>query len=700
MGAEFSKSIMTSLSKSPNAFSQSNNDQVMLESSKNVNIETQLTKTRRFHTIEKFVIVWLDSTINQLDEHCQNIITQLRSIINSVELFTDLDLCVDYITEIKVEKIFLIVSESIGEIIVPLIEQIAELDSIYVLCTNNYPHEQWDKKYKKVKGISIQIESICHTLKRDVNQYDNDLTLISVISSTSTNNLNDLDATFMYSQLIKEILLEFKYDEEAKNDLVTFWRHQYLYNNNQLNIIEDFERDYHRHSPIWWYTRELFTYSMINKALRTLDVEVITKMGFFMRDLHQEIKQLYSKLDKRQSFLTYRGQGISNVEFDKIKTNRGGLLSFNNFLSTSTDREVSFAFADSARDNPNLIGIFFHMEIDPSVAPTPFTSLNNISYYPAENEILFSMHTIFRIGNIDMIDDRLCQINLTLTSDHDEQLKHLTDYMREKAEGCPGLHQLGALTMEMGEFNKAEEIYMTLLSMTSHPYAKECAILYHQLGCIKDDQSDLTSALAYYKQALDIYLTFRSPNDSRLAATYSNIGMVLHKQGDLNGALEYYRHALNCVLHARKPDPEKIASGYNNIGEVLREQGNYSEATKSYERALEIRLHKLPSGHPSYATTYTNIGLVHHSKGDYLTALSYHQKAYVIQQKSLPPNHYLLAITHFNISNAFIGLLRYEEAIEHAEKALTIGCHTMSPNSTELRRIKQYVDELRQLSLT
>jgi tetratricopeptide (TPR) repeat protein len=439
---------------------------------------------------------------------------------------------------------------------------------------------------------------------------------------------------------------------------------------------------------------------MINKALRTLDVEVITKMGFFMRDLHQEIKQLYSKLDKRQSFLTYRGQGISNVEFDKIKTNRGGLLSFNNFLSTSTDREVSFAFADSARDNPNLIGIFFHMEIDPSVAPTPFTSLNNISYYPAENEILFSMHTIFRIGNIDMIDDRLCQINLTLTSDHDEQLKHLTDYMREKAEGCPGLHQLGALTMEMGEFNKAEEIYMTLLSMTSHPYAKECAILYHQLGCIKDDQSDLTSALAYYKQALDIYLTFRSPNDSRLAATYSNIGMVLHKQGDLNGALEYYRHALNCVLHARKPDPEKIASGYNNIGEVLREQGNYSEATKSYERALEIRLHKLPSGHPSYATTYTNIGLVHHSKGDYLTALSYHQKAYVIQQKSLPPNHYLLAITHFNISNAFIGLLRYEEAIEHAEKALTIGCHTMSPNSTELRRIKQYVDELRQLSLT
>ncbi len=673
---------------------------MLLGSSENVNTQNKLTKTKRFHTIEKFAVIWLDSNINQLDEDCQNIITQLRYVINLVEIFTDPDRCVDYITEINVEKIFLVVSDSIGHIVIPLIEQIVQLQSIYVFCTNNCQHEQWVEKYQKVKGIYTQIEAICHTIKQEICLFDNDLTSISVIGTTSATNLNDLDATFMYSQLIKEILLEFKYDEKAKSNLVAFWRRQYLDNNSQLNVVEEFERDYHRHSPIWWYTRELFTYSMINKALRTLDVEIITKMGFFVQDLHQEIKQLHSKLNNRRSFLTYRGQGMPMVDFEKIQKNQGGLLSFNNFLSTSTDREVSFAFADSARDNPNLIGIFFQMEINPSLSPTPFTSLNNISYYPAENEILFSMHTIFRIGNIKLIDNRLWQIDLTLTSDHDEQLKLLGDYWRKKGEGSPALHRLGALTIEMGEFNKAEEIYIKLLTMISDPYAKERAVLYNQLGYIKDEQSDLTRALAYYNQSLDIYLTFRSPNDSRLTPTYSNIGLILHKQGDLNGALKYYRHALNCDLQARKPDPEKIASSYNNIGEVLREQGNYTEAIKNYERAAEIRLNELPSGLPSSAITYTNIGLVYHSKGDYLTALSYHEKAYIIQQKFLPPNHPSMAITHYNISNALIGLLRYKEAVEHAEKALAIGCQTMSCNSTELQRIKQYLDELRDASLS
>jgi hypothetical protein len=88
--------------------------------------------------------------------------------------------------------------------------------------------------------------------------------------------------------------------------------------------------------------------------------------------------------------------------------NKNGLLSFNNFLSTSTDREISLNVAKQSLTNPNLTAVLFKMDIDPFIASNPFASVDKISYFSdAENEILFSMHTIFRIDEIKQIGDRL-----------------------------------------------------------------------------------------------------------------------------------------------------------------------------------------------------------------------------------------------------------------------------------------------------
>jgi hypothetical protein len=135
--------------------------------------------------------------------------------------------------------------------------------------------------------------------------------------------------------------------------------------------------------------------------LRTQDVEVIIKMGFFLQDLHREIEQKYSEMHRTSKVVVYRGQGLSNDDFDKLKKNKGGLFSSNNFLSTSIDRDVSFAFADSARQDPGITGILFRMEIDSSTSSTPFASVSDISPYNDEEEILFSMHTVFRIGEMN-----------------------------------------------------------------------------------------------------------------------------------------------------------------------------------------------------------------------------------------------------------------------------------------------------------
>ena len=102
-----------------------------------------------------------------------------------------------------------------------------------------------------------------------------------------------------------------------------------------LRNVNKIEKEYRNHQPIWWYTCETFLYSMVNRALRLMDVDIIIQMGFFVCDLHKNIADLHSKQfhgqTSSQSFIVYRGQSLSQTDFNQLKQNQGGLLAFNNF---------------------------------------------------------------------------------------------------------------------------------------------------------------------------------------------------------------------------------------------------------------------------------------------------------------------------------------------------------------------------------
>ena len=42
------------------------------------------------------------------------------------------------------------------------------------------------------------------------------------------------------------------------------------------------------------------------------------------------------------------------------------------------------------------------------------------------------MHSVFRIGEIKELEERLWKVNLILTDDHDEELNRLSDYFRDQ----------------------------------------------------------------------------------------------------------------------------------------------------------------------------------------------------------------------------------------------------------------------------
>ncbi len=78
---------------------------------------------------------------------------------------------------------------------------------------------------------------------------------------------------------------------------------------------------------------------MLNRAVRLMEVDLIIKMGFFVRDLHNHIVALYVEQygghHHSNSFTVYRGQGSSSTDFEQLMKTRGRLMAFNNFLSTN-----------------------------------------------------------------------------------------------------------------------------------------------------------------------------------------------------------------------------------------------------------------------------------------------------------------------------------------------------------------------------
>ncbi|CAF4124268.1 unnamed protein product, partial [Rotaria sordida] len=221
--------------------------------------------------LQNFCLVWLDGDFDESKENYKTSIQHLRHVVATITAFTDADQCVDFLSDIEDEKVLMIVSDALGQHIVPEIQALPQLHSIYVFCDNQSIHQQWTKTIPKVKGVYTQIEPICEALQIDRRNYDRGMISIS---------FDRIDPLFMYTQLLKEALLEIE-DDDAKSikELVEYCR---LHSDASEITLEKIEREYRDHTPIWWYTGPYFIYSMLNRGLRQMDVDIILKMGFFI----------------------------------------------------------------------------------------------------------------------------------------------------------------------------------------------------------------------------------------------------------------------------------------------------------------------------------------------------------------------------------------------------------------------------------
>jgi hypothetical protein len=101
-----------------------------------------ILRISRFRVVENFIVIWLDSTISGSNEDTQNSIRQLRHI--------------DFI-----------ISGSLCQQLISLINDTSQIESIYVICGHKSKHEIWANGHRKIKGVFNEIKLICDILKKD-----------------------------------------------------------------------------------------------------------------------------------------------------------------------------------------------------------------------------------------------------------------------------------------------------------------------------------------------------------------------------------------------------------------------------------------------------------------------------------------------------------------------------------------------------
>ncbi|CAF3863132.1 unnamed protein product [Rotaria sp. Silwood1] len=636
-------------------------------------------------------VIWLDNSINSQNNTS---IEQKSELDNEYfKKFDKIDECINHIRSIPSRNgIILIVNECFGEELIPKIHNLSQVLSIHICCEKEQCDHQW-----YIRRFHKNLDDVLNTMqnvfsRRSGKARRDEILSISIFNSNKTTekSTTSLDGHFVQSQLLIACLLKMKTISKDRSEFISYCRDAYKDLKGQQDLINTFDEFYEPEHALLWYSQESFLYRLLNKALRTQDIDLLYLFGFFIRDIEEQLKQ-------EQHFLPmhlYRGQLMSLEEIKLLKDSENELISMNSFLSTSINPNVALFYLGSSDSQCELEKVLFEIDADPRLdGMKPFADISYMSQFSNEEEILMMLGSVFRVNDVRIDNNKIWHIKMSLCSENNSDLQkifyHMTNQYNLKNTR---LILFANVLIDMANFDDAEKYLHRLLQQMTSQH-KEIYKNYHALGKVLFEKGYYEKSLKYYRKSLE-HLSICEINDSRAAYIYNGIGEVYQTQGNITLALESFQTALNIFKEIFNDDNENLAWCYNNLGIAYTLQGNYSEASDYLTKALNIKKKYLPEGHPCLGNTYNNLGNVYYYLHQYDKALDNYQLTCEIFKKSLTSRHPSIARTLRNLGIANEAKKQFMKAKTHYEEALRIRNRILSSLHPDLIEIKKDIERV------
>ncbi|CAF1166857.1 unnamed protein product [Adineta ricciae] len=620
--------------------------------------------------LENVALIWLDSYNNISSPNTETTLSLLQVYTNFVVTYTDPQLCVDYIKYIEKEKVVLVVSGALCRNVLPDICHLPAVDSVLIYCKNRQLHEQLRLDYApKVANIVTDHE----TLEKALNQQFVLLWKQAMVYSffneqqKSTKELTKDAAAFLWAQMMLAILKQLPQTADSKKQLLNKCRDYYRGNPGELAVIDEFQKDYQARDAVAWYTKECFIYRLLNKALRTENIDALYLFRFYIIDL---CKQLEEESQKNRGVMTlYRGQVMSTEELDRLKRNVGTLFSMNGFFSTTRTLNVAKNFLESSRRD-GLQPVLFEITADSNIRHVVFADIEQLSNIDGEDEVLFSIGSVFKIESVEADETLNCSVVKMVTSDEGTISVHeYIETLKKEYEGLTNVILFGRLLTQMGEYNKAEDYFNFLLQNTRTDSLEE-ADIRDEIGHIFNNRSQTVLAMEHYKRSLEIREKWVPHDDFRIGRSSNNQASIFAKTNENEKALLFYLKAYAISVKNHPQGHLDTATVLSNIADVYVSIKDFVTGMDFHIQSLDMRLSLLPKEHSTTALSIRKIGTVFYQEKDYDRARQQYNFALNIYQKTLPVGHPSMNALYSEIVNVHMAKQEHTIAFTFCEEKL------------------------------
>ncbi|CAF4994802.1 unnamed protein product [Rotaria sp. Silwood1] len=552
------------------------------------------------------------------------------------------------------------------------------MDSIFIFPGNRDNCHRLVDDFYKIVNVFDNLDELKVSIKDNIKHLNKQIELFSFYNchQQSLRDISTQSADFLWFQLFKDVIICLSCNGKAKEEMLSACRQYYRANHRILKDINEFDETYHVDQCIRWYTRQTFVYQLINKALRTEDIEQLYMYRFYIADLSNQLVEEHKKM-KNQSddmIYLYRGTIITKKEVETIKINQGKFIATNNYWSTSRDRSYAITFAKKCISHPDMIPVLFQIKCHLSDENNSiiFADISGFSDFPTEKEVLFDLGAVFTIEQIieETIEDiHLLIVTIKTTGEGREVLQKYLEDNREQMEFESPTIMLCNLLKRMGKDQKSLDF---LQYLEKNPGNENLSHIHCRIGIAFKDQRKYQLALYHFDKALQ--LTFSSNSSRR-----EYFPFILHNQGLVYAKIKQFYQALKLYQEAEKISQNKIYYNpyvlshlYNSIGRVYNHLGDFNSALRYHFRALYMENELLPPGHPVIAFSYTDIASVYSSQNDYNQALEYHLQALDIRKKGLPANHHYIAWSLHQIGRLYHKMNHLQLAFQFYFQSLEI----------------------------
>ncbi|CAF2706210.1 unnamed protein product [Rotaria sp. Silwood2] len=193
---------------------------------------------------DKNIILVCFDPANEFHDDTEYLNKRLNQINSPLVFHSELESCITFIQSIDKEKVFVIISDSFASQILSYINNLHQVDFIFVFSSKKSQYEHLLFEYSKIIGIYDKFDLLCSSIDEQIDFVDKKFNKWTCFDQDEylTKDLTE--------QLFHDVILYLPRDEISKKQMIDACRFYYQENFKELSFIDEFEQKYQSNEAI------------------------------------------------------------------------------------------------------------------------------------------------------------------------------------------------------------------------------------------------------------------------------------------------------------------------------------------------------------------------------------------------------------------------------------------------------------------